>query len=416
MAQRLTDAVVKALPLPSAGNKIHYDSEVKGFGCRVTATGARAFILNYRTKAGRERRITIGSFPDWGAVAARQEASRLKQLVDRGEDPLDQIETDRAAPTIADLCARFEADHMPKLRPGTAADYKRMIQHFILPEMKHLRVAEVTHADVDALHRKITRGRIRRTVEKEEVELAGGGYRANRTITILGRMLNLAVRWGWRADNPARGIERNPEAKRQRYLTAAELTTLTTALKAYDDQQAANVFRLLLLTGARRGEVLTMRWSDLDLDAGVWTKPGATTKQKTEHRVPLSAAARQLLLEMRSAAESVARAPDAVPEFVFPGRGSDHRVDVKQAWAKICKAAGIKGARIHDLRHTYASVLASAGLSLPIIGALLGHTQPQTTARYAHLMDDPLRAATERAAAIVTGKPAAEVVSMPKSR
>ena len=141
---------------------------------------------------------------------------------------------------------------------------------------------------------------------------------------------------------------------------------------------------------------------DLDLEQGVWTKPGHTTKQKTEHRVPLSAPALELLTAIR------AKAPDDA-EFVFPGRHSGHRFDLKKPWPKICKAAGITGVRVHDLRHTYASLLASAGFSLPMIGALLGHTQPQTTHRYAHLFDDPLRQATERVGAIIAGKPGAEV-------
>jgi integrase len=157
------------------------------------------------------------------------------------------------------------------------------------------------------------------------------------------------------------------------------------------------------LTGARRGEVQAARWRQFDIEAGTWTKPGATTKQKTEHRVPLSAPARQLLVELRAEA-----ALDA--DYVFPSHGErGHRVELKKDWAALCKAAEITDARIHDLRHTYASLLASAGLSLPIIGALLGHTQPATTARYAHLLDDPLKAATERVGAILSGKPAAVV-------
>ena len=164
-------------------------------------------------------------------------------------------------------------------------------------------------------------------------------------------------------------------------------------LAAYPDQQAANIVRMLLLTGARRGEVLSAKWADLDLEAGAWTKPGATTKQKTEHRVPLSAPVRALLASLPRSSE-----------YVFPGlRGAPRRVDLKRVWPKICEAAGIKGVRLHDLRHTYASVLASSKQSLPIIGALLGQTQPATTARYAHLIDDPLRSATETAGAVLTG-------------
>ena len=392
MSQKLTDTIVKALPTPAAGNKVYYDSDVKGFGCRVTKGGARSFILNYRTRTGRERRYTIGQHPDWKVQAARTEAGELKKAIDRGEDPLAGIKADRAAPTVNDLCDRFEAEYLPKKRPSTQRDYKAAMKNDIRSAMKHLKVAEVTFSDVDDLHRKITN--------------RGATYHANRVLALLSKMFNQSIRWDWRTDNPAKGIERNQEQKRNRYLSADELVRLTVALAEHDDQQAANIIRLLLLTGARRGEVQAARWEQFDLKAGIWIKPGATTKQKTEHRVPLSAPARQLLLELWEGAASDA-------EYVFPGRSGGHRVEIKADWAALCKAASITDARIHDLRHTYASMLASAGMSLPIIGALLGHTQPATTARYAHLFDDPLRAATERVGAIVMpSKPEGEVVPM----
>jgi integrase len=160
-----------------------------------------------------------------------------------------------------------------------------------------------------------------------------------------------------------------------------------------------------MLTGARRGEVLSAEWGHLDLEAAVWTKPSAHTKQKKEHRVPLSAPALQLLNELRAGAQT---------QFVFPGRAGGHRAEIKMAWANICDVAGIRGARVHDLRHTYASVLASSGASLILIGALLGHTQPATTARYSHLLDDVLRRATETAGSIIEGGPGAEVVELLK--
>ena len=218
-------------------------------------------------------------------------------------------------------------------------------------------------------------------------------------LAVVSRLFSLAIKRGYRADNPARGVERNQEVKRKVYLKADALVRLSTALAAHADQLAADVFRLLLLTGARRGEVLSMRWDQLDLQSGIWTKPGATTKQKTEHAVPLSAAALRLLYKLRTEAEGGAM-------FVFPAAsGAGHRVEVKYDWQAICQLAQIEGTRIHDLRHTYASILASAGQSLPIIGALLGHTQPATTARYAHLFDDAQRRATEEAAEIIAGKP-----------
>jgi integrase len=210
-------------------------------------------------------------------------------------------------------------------------------------------------------------------------------------VALCSKMFSLAIRWGWRADNPANGIERNPDNKREHFLAGDEVARLTAALAEHRDPQAANIIRMLLLTGARRGEVLAMRWADLDLEAGVWVKPSAHTKQKKAHRVPLSAPALQLLAGIPQAGE-----------YVFPGRSGGHRVEIKGNWQAIRKAARLEGVRVHDLRHSYASILASAGLSLPVIGALLGHTQAQTTARYAHLFDDPVRAATERVGAIVS--------------
>jgi len=201
-------------------------------------------------------------------------------------------------------------------------------------------------------------------------------------------------------------------------LSAAEIARLADALIAHPEKNSVNAIRLIMLTGARRGETLAARWSEFDLAAGVWIKPSAHTKTKKLHRVPLSAPALALLSEMR------AQATDDCP-YLFPApeplqKGTDgklqyrHLLDVKRTWASVSKAAGISDVRLHDMRHTFASILASSGLSLPIIGALLGHTQPATTARYAHLMDDPLRAATNRPGAIIAGagKPGAEVVPL----
>jgi integrase len=391
---KLTDATVRRLPAPAAGKKIVYDSDVAGFGCRVYASGVRAFVLNYRTRGRRERRITIGSFPDWNTAAARREAAALKQTVDRGGDPLGDVKTSRAAPTVSDLCDRFLAEYLPRRRPSTQQTYRLQIENEIRPVLGRMKVADVAFADADSLHRKIS--------------ARGVPYRANRIIALLSRMFTMAIRWQWRTDNPCRGIERNQEHKRRRYLSADELARLTRALAEFRDQQSANIIRLLLLTGARRGEVLAARWADFDAGFQVWSKPGATTKQRTEHRVPLNAPARQLLAELRHQLPADA-------EWLFPANGS-HRRDVKDAWQSLCDVAGISGARVHDLRHTYASVLASAGHGLKIIGELLGHTQPSTTDRYAHLFDDPMRQATEQAGAILSGRPRADVVPLPGRR
>lgn len=200
-----------------------------------------------------------------------------------------------------------------------------------------------------------------------------------------------------RDDNPVAGVERNHEEPRIRYLAGDEMQRLIDALARLHNQQASNAIRLLLLIGARRMEVLAATWDQFDLDeAGVWTKPSSHTKTKKVHRVPLSGPARTLLADMKATAGRSL--------YLFPGRGGHgHLTDVKKSWATVCSAAGLAGVHIHDLRHSFGAALASAGMSLPIIGALLGHTQAQATQRYSHLIDDALRAATEKAAAVITG-------------
>jgi integrase len=387
MAHKITDKIVKSAP---AG--LVWDGDVKGFGVKVYPAGSRSFILNYRRKSdGRERRWTIGSFPDWGTGAAREEAKRLKRLIDGGADPVGEHQSNRAAPTVNDLLDRFDEEYLPRKRASTQRTYRNQITSAIRPKLGRLRVANVTFADIDALHRG----------------LSGTPYRANRVVALVSRIFTMAVKWQMRADNPCKGIERNQEHKRRRYLTADELARLTAALAGHQDQQAANIVRMLLLTGARVGETVAARWDQIDLENGIWTKPGASTKQKTDHSIPLSAPARQLLAELHKGRDESG--------YLFPGR-LGHRRIIKDSWATICKAASIEGLRVHDLRHSFASTLAGAGFSLPVIGALLGHTQPSTTARYAHLQDDPLRKATERAGAILSGQPSAEVVPLKGNR
>jgi integrase len=387
MAEKITDRSVRTLAAPAVGNRITYDEEVKGFGVRITSAGAKAFILNYRA-AGRERRLTIGSFPDWSVADARNEARGLKRRIDVGEDPM----ADRHAPTMNDLADRFDEEHVAKRRPKTQSDYRSIIRLYVRSTLGAMKVAEVRHTDLERLHARIAKT---------------APYRANRTVAVLSKMMALAVKWEMRPDNPVKGIERAPEERRERFLSPAEIARLSEELVAHPERTSANAVRLLLLTGARKGETLSSKWDQFDLTTGVWTKPAATTKQKKEHRVPLSAPALLLLAEMKSDGdrENDRRAKDGLPPIlvVFPGRDGKPLTEIKHFWASVCGKAGITGVRVHDLRHTHASILASLGLSLPIIGRLLGHTQAATTQRYAHLMDDPLRAATERAGAIISG-------------
>jgi integrase len=396
---RLTDTDCKTLPAPERGSKVHYEGgAVPGFGLCITAAGTRSFILNYRTKNGRERRIVIGQYPSWQVKAAREEAKRLRRLVDAGGDPLANIEADREAPTMAGLIERFTEQHLPRLRPGSAHMYGLILKNHIGPYFgSHVKVADVKFADCDGLHRKVTR--------------EAGPSAANRVKAVLSRMLSLAEKWEWRDDNPARHVESNVETKRKRYLSADELKRLLAVLAEYPNKKIAHIYRLLLMTGARRGEVRAMRWADVDLEKGTWTKPASTTKQKADHVVPLSAPARQLLSAIHDAQHG------ARSEWVFPSRNGGHVIELKDDWQRLCKAAQITGLRTHDLRHSFASQLASGGASLPLIGALLGHADPNTTQRYAHLYDDPLRAAAEKVGAIMSGaRAAAEPVPLRRKR
>jgi integrase len=387
--QRLTDAVVRRIRAPKQGYTVSHDSEARGFAVRVTAKGVRSFILNYYTRSGRDRCYTIGQFSDWSTTAARAKARELRREIDAGGDPLAEIEAERSAPTVAELIDRFEAEHLPRKRPQTARDYRRMLGNHIRPHFgAHAKVADVTFADVDALHRKITR--------------SGAAYAANRCVAMVSKMFSLAVRWSMRPDNPCKGVERNTEHHRQRYLKGDELGRLVAALADHPDRQAADAVRMLLLTGARRGEVLGARWGDIDLGEGVWSKPPSSTKQNRHHQVPLSAPARALLARIRE--EQAAQHPkQPLGAFVFPSAASatGHLVEIKKSWAALTRAAGISDLRLHDLRHSYASSLVSSGASLPLIGSLLGHSSPTTTARYAHLFRDPQRAAAERIGSLI---------------
>jgi integrase len=389
MAQRLSDQLVRRLTSPARGNVITYDTDVKGFGCRVTAAGARSFILNYRRKLdGLERRYTIGQWPDWSVSGAREEAKRLKRTIDGGGDPVGEDRAMRDAPTVADLAERFEREHIAKQAAPTQRDYRSILRNDILPAIGKRKVAAVETTDIERLHATVSRR---------------APIRANRMLAVVGKMFTLAVKWKLRSDSPTRGVQKNREHQRRRYLKPHELARLTEALATDPNQDVADALRLLLLTGARKGEVINARWDEFDLTAGKWTKPHASTKQRREHIVPLSAPARALLAARLQKC-------DASSPWLFPGRNGP-RDDLK-AWPRICKAAGLADLHIHDLRHCFASALVSAGFSLPVIGQLLGHTQVATSSRYSHLYDSVERQAVERVGAIFTGGEGGDVVPL----
>jgi integrase len=392
----LTDKLVKSLK-PAKGLHIEKDRQpgdpadktLPGFGLRITPNGAKAFVFRYRA-AGVERLYTIGSFPSWTTVRARAEGRNLRVLVDQGGDPHAEREAARTAPTVKQLADRYVADVMPRKAPGTQDGDMSMLRGWILPALGNRKVASLRPSDVEGLHAKVTR--------------SGARTRANRTIGLLSAMLSAAVRWEYVERNVAKGaIQRNPEVSRRRYLSGAEIQKLSDALSCIASRDAADAVRLLLLTGGRKTEIVGMRWAELNLEAGVWRKPADRTKQGRPHDAPLSAPALEILARLRETATT---------EFVFPAKSRAGHADIRGTWRRVRVAAGIEDVRLHDLRHSFASILVSSGASLPLIGALLGHSNPATTARYSHLFLDPQRAAVEKVGKIVAGGPSAEVVPL----
>ena len=393
MAEKLTDRLVANLSPPKRGNRRTYDTEVTGFGVRVTAAAHRAFFFRYRSKDGRDRLATIGEFPAWRTAAARLRAAELSRIVDQGGDPQGDTDALRDAPAVADLAERFRREHVAARRPNTRRDYDLLLRNEILPAIGRLKVAAVTSSEVDHLHRKITE--------------RGCAHQANRAAAVLSKMFSLSIRWRMRSDNPVQGLQRNPEHPRERYLSEDELPALLAAIEGYSDRQTGRVFKFILLTGCRRSEAQGAAWDQFDLGRGVWTKPASGVKQARLHRVPLSTEALDLLRQIRAEA--------AASPWVFPPSVT-HVPSLNRGWRAVCRAAGIDDLRLHDLRHSFASLLAGEGLGLPVIGKLLGHSQAQTTARYAHLADDPLREATQRVGRIVTAAAKGPAKVVPFSR
>lgn len=402
MRKRISKRAVDALE-PGTKTVFLWDSELVGFGVRVTPAGAKSFVFQWQV-GRRSRRLTIGKVgAPWTPDSARKEALRLKAEVATGSDPADERATKRQAATVAELIDRFLGEHVgPKLKPRTADEYRRLLEKHVKPKLGTKPVAEVTRADIARLHHG----------------LRARPYIANRVLAVLGKAFTLAERWGLRPEgssNPARGVDRYRERARERFLSTAELARLGDVLRRADTAAGAlelkvspfgvAALRLLLLTGCRRDEVLGLRWRDVDFERGLLLFPDSKTGAKT---VPLSAPAAELLADLPRLEGS---------PWVLPGRDPAKRfVGLRNQWLRVREAAGLEDVRLHDLRHSFASVAAGGGESLPLIGALLGHTQAQTTKRYAHLADDPRRGAAERTAgtiaSVLDGRPKAEVVEL----
>ena len=455
MAELITDKLVRETAPPATGAVTIWDSELTGFGLRIFAAtkrhprGARSFFINYRS-AGRECRFTIGKTSVWSATAARAEAKELRRRIDRGEDPAEQKRERREAATVNDLAERYRTEHLPgKALSSQTGDWVSITKE-ILPSLGSRKVSEVHVNDVKALHRRITE--------------SGRPVRANRVLACLSKMFSLSLlpmegeTKPWRdasQGNPCKGVARNQETAKERFFSAAELSALGDALSAHQTP-ASNCVAFMMLTGCRPGEARSATWGQLDAEAGYWTKAASHTKQRKTHKVPLGPPALELIERLRAERTEDSR-------FVFAGqvRGQPLK-HLHYAWRRIADAAtvtliadspdpkiaklvadlekglgrrpllaevreiaaqrklklpvGLSDARPYDLRHSFASVGAGGGLSLLVVGKLLGHSQTRTTQRYSHLADDALKEAATRITTQIAGagKPSAEVVPLVK--
>jgi len=371
---KLTKTVVeKAAPDPRRDVFI-WDSALPGFGVRIYPSGVRKYVVQYRMADKRQRRLAIGKHGVLTVVKAREMAREKLVAVAKGDDPADEKRSARNAPTVRELAQDYLERHaIPNKQSASVDDDRSMLDRIILPKLGLTKVAAVNRRDIETLHNG----------------LRSTPYAANRLLALLSKMFSLAVEWDWCVRNPVKAIKRFNEDRRERWLSSEELGRLWAELDQHPNKRSANAVKLLILTGSRRSEVLSAKWEQFDLDRRRWTKPSHSTKQKRTEYVPLGEDALALLSTMRDEA-----APDC--PYLFPGDAPDKPLsEVKKFWRRVCQLAGIDDVRIHDLRHTYASNLVSRGVSLHIVGRLLGHTQPQTTARYAHLDDASLREATE---------------------
>ncbi|OJX09492.1 MAG: hypothetical protein BGO77_06170 [Caedibacter sp. 37-49] len=370
MTQKLTKRFADNIQPNPHQELLLWDNAIKGFGLRVFSSGRKTYFVQYRNDFNRTRRMKVGVHGIITAEQAREEAKIILGEVAKGHDPSSESKNKKQVPTFIE----FSNEYLELYAKGVKREksYKED-QKLLIIIFKYLgtkNIQEITTKDIHLLHRAL----------KETP------YQANRVRALLSKMFSLSMQWGWRTDNPAKGVENYQEHKRDRWLNDNEVQRLWKVLDTYSNQDIANVVRLLLLTGARRSEVLTATWDQFNLEQSIWTKPAHATKQKRMEHLPLSPQATEILKKIQQAAHS---------NFLFPGKIPGKPLqEIKKAWDTIRKRAGLSDVRLHDLRHTHASHLVSSGLSLSIVGKLLGHTQASTTQRYAHLADEPLRQAT----------------------
>ena len=394
--QRLTKRIVDAAQ-SGPKDSFLWDSEVIGFGLKLNIKGRKTYVVQY-VIGGRSRRYTIGPHGSpWTVETARERAKVLLGRVADGEDPQGAKILDRDAMTVAQMCELYLTEGLATRKPTSVATARADLDNHVKPRIGTRRAADITPEDIDRLLLEIAEGKTARrtpTGKKRGVSrVRGGKGAANSAISTLGAAFGFAIRRRVRPDNPVRGVRKFRERKLERFLSPAELARLGEALAAAESLGVESPFaiaaiRLLVLTGARRNEILGLERAWIDTHNSCLRLPDSKTGAKVIH---LGEAALEVI--------------QAIPEIVgnphlLPARGgTGHLKDIQSAWERIRDAAGLSDVRLHDLRHAFASLGVGNGDTLFVVGALLGHRSPQTTHRYAHLADHPLKSAADRISA-----------------
>ena len=397
MRGKITKRAVDALVAKTCAEAVLWDDEIKGFGIRVRSGGAKTYILQYRAGTGRKaplRKLTIGKHGSpWTPSTARTEAKRLLGLVASGDDPAHRRTEERKTLTVADLCDLYLSEGVAHKKASTLRADRGRIVHHIKPVLGQKRVDKIDREDIERMLVEVRAGKTAVPAPKKgerrpgSIPTGGTGVSAQ-CVALMSTLLAFAVARRLRPDNPALGIKKPPVRKMERFLSEQEIAHLALALNAEATRTGnpypAAAIKLLLLTGARRGEIIGLHWQHVDFDHQCLRLPDSKTGAKV---VFLNAPALEILVDLPHLSNNA---------HVFPGKHENRALGgLDKVWFRVRAAAGLKDVRLHDLRHSFASMGVAGGLTLPVIGALLGHKHTATTARYAHLSADPLRMAND---------------------